>query len=59
MSPPTRGHRPGMNDPHEHSANQPLNGPRRRLLPAVVGVMALVVVILLVFALITWVRYTT
>jgi hypothetical protein len=48
-----------MNDPDEHPANQPLHGPRRRLLPAVVGVMALVVVILLVFALITWVRYTT
>ena len=48
-----------MTNPDQHSANQPLHGPRRRLLPALVGVLALAVVILLVFALITWVRYSS
>jgi hypothetical protein len=46
-------------DRDEHSARQPLHGPRRPQLPALVGVLALVVVIVLVFGLITWVRYTT
>jgi hypothetical protein len=40
---------------NQRSANQPMNGPRRPLLPAVLGVVALVVAIVLVFALITWV----
>jgi hypothetical protein len=48
------GHRSFMSD-QERSANQPMNGPRRPLLPAVLGVLGLVVVIALLFALITWV----
>jgi hypothetical protein len=43
----------------EHSARKPINGPERRPLPALLAVLALVAVIALVFAVITWVRYTT
>ena len=43
----------------EHSARKPINGPERRPLPALLAVLGLVVVILLVFAVITWIRYTT
>ena len=39
----------------ERSVNQPMNGPRRPLLPALLGVLGLIVAIALVFALLTWV----
>ena len=46
-------------DSRERSTNQPMHGPRKPLTPALLAVLALVVAIVLVFALITWVRYAT
>jgi hypothetical protein len=41
------------------TTNHPLHGPTRPLAKPVVAVLGLVVVVALVFALITWLRYTT
>lgn len=46
-------------DPHERTHDRPLHGERRKQWPALLGVLALVVVIAGVFALITLLRYTT
>lgn len=46
-------------DPRLPSTNQPLNAePRPRFTP-ILGVVAMVVVVLLVFAVITWLRYNS
>lgn len=46
-------------DPHERTHDRPLHGERRKQWPALLGVLGLVVAIVLVFALITLLRYTT
>jgi hypothetical protein len=43
----------------EHSARQPIGGPERRQLPALLAVLAMVVVLAAVFALVTWLQHTT
>jgi hypothetical protein len=49
-----------VDDPEqEHSARKPIGGPERRQFPAVLGVLVLIAVIVIVFAVITWVRYAT
>ena len=53
----------GVTDEHpdhpEHSARKPIGGPERRQAPALLAVLGLVVAVVLVFALITFLRYTT
>ncbi len=41
------------------TTNQPLHGPRRRLAPALLAVLGLVVAIVVVLLVITWARYST
>ena len=41
------------------STNQPLHGERRPTWTPILGVVLMVVVVLGIFALITWLRYTT
>lgn len=43
----------------EHSVRKPYHGPERRAFPAALAVVALFVVVAAVFALITWLRYST
>ena len=41
------------------TTNQPVHGPRRRLAPALLAVLGLVVAIVVVLLVITWARYST
>lgn len=41
------------------TVDQPLHGPRRPALPPLIGVVAVLLLVLAVFALITWLRYNT
>jgi cell division septal protein FtsQ len=41
------------------TTNQPLHGARRRLAPALLAVLGLVVAIVVVVLVITWLRYNT
>lgn len=49
----------GDEDPLERRSDKPMHGERRPLAPAVLGVVGLVVAVVLVVALMTWLRYTT
>jgi cytoskeletal protein RodZ len=46
-------------DPLERRSDKPMYGERRPLAPALLGVLAMVVVVVGIVALLTWLRYTT
>lgn len=47
-------------EPHDlPSTNHPLGGPPRRRLPAILALVGLALVIIALFAVITWARYNT
>jgi hypothetical protein len=46
-------------DQERATVNQPIHGPRRRVVTPLLAVLGLIVLILVVFAIVTWLRYST